>query len=230
MEFFRYPYVSAFVYYYPRPDLWVQRCAGTIVSSWHVITSAFCFTGATLPNYRIRGGSTYSMNGGQVVSIREVVKHPEFVETPRKNDIAVVILQEVFRLSGSLNIMYLPPKNIDIPNGIPATVVSWGFESEQGPIHNSLMAITLTTVPLEQCQQIYADDADIKINEAVICANAANSGVCSGDMGAPLVSGGVLIGVASNHKGCGSQNYPDVFTRIDAYVDWIMEVAVAPSS
>ncbi|CAG9569880.1 unnamed protein product [Danaus chrysippus] len=64
----------------------------------------------------------------------------------------------------------------------------------------------------------------------VICANAVNSGVCTGDMGAPLVSGGVLIGVASNHKGCGSQNYPDVFTRIDAYVDWIMQVAVPPSS
>lgn len=52
--------------------------------------------------------------------------------------------------------------------------------------------------------------------------------MCLGDSGAPMVIGQVVVGISSYFKNCGDSTYPDVFTRIDRYTDWILEVAVAP--
>lgn len=39
-----FPYIASVVYHYPGPNIYVQRCVGAILSSWHVMTSGFCFT------------------------------------------------------------------------------------------------------------------------------------------------------------------------------------------
>ena len=39
-----FPYIVAYTYRYPGPGITVQRCVGALVSSWHVVTSGFCFT------------------------------------------------------------------------------------------------------------------------------------------------------------------------------------------
>ena len=44
-----------------------------------------------------------------------------------------------------------------------------------------------------------------------------------GDSGGPLVLDGEIIGIASFARGC-AMNYPDVFTRVYSYVDWIRNV------
>lgn len=50
-------------------------------------------------------------------------------------------------------------------------------------------------------------------------------GVCRGDNGGPLTSGTSLIGLVSFASGCGA-GFPDVYTRVSAYSDWIMQNTV----
>lgn len=65
---------------------------------------------------------------------------------------------------------------------------------------------------------------------AVFCAAETDKGICFGDAGAPFVSTvfstEALVGISSYYQECGT--YPDVFTRIDQYSNWILEIAAAP--
>ncbi|CAH2099063.1 unnamed protein product [Euphydryas editha] len=221
-----FPYMAAFIYHYPRPDIYIQRCVGSIISSYHVLTTAYCFTGANLENMNIRVGSTNSLEGGQMVGIRNVVQNPNYVESPRAGDIAVVFLAEPIFISNNINIVYLPPAGQNIPDGLPTEIISWGFESEQGPQLENLKTVTVTTIPLADCQASFENE-NVTISDDVICTNAADKGVCTGDSGAPLVYNSVLFGISSVFKDCGSDEYPDVFTRIDSYTEWIVEVTRA---
>lgn len=57
-----------------------------------------------------------------------------------------------------------------------------------------------------------------------ICAYSGinGTGVCHGDSGSPLVYNGKLIGVTSWLYGCAA-GYPDGFTRVSEYIDWIKD-------
>lgn len=223
-----FPYIVALTYYYPRPSITVQRCVGSLLSSWHVLTSGFCFTGADENNFEIRAGSTNSLAGGTVVTLSQVVKHPDYVEAPRVGDVAVVFLQTPLGISSVINVLFLPPQNTYIPDGTSVKIVSWGFEYEGGPQLETLKTINLNKVNNEECQAVYEGSELVDINEGVICANSVGRGTCAGDSGAPMVIGQVVVGISSYYEGCGYDDYPDVFTRIDRYTNWILGVASAP--
>ncbi|MBN4663951.1 trypsin-like serine protease, partial [Escherichia coli] len=94
-----FPYAVAFLYTYPGPGITVQRCVGSLLSSLHVLTSGFCYTGAILENFQIRAGSTSSLTGGTLVGIRTCEKHPGYVESPRRDDIAITFLDRALRIT-----------------------------------------------------------------------------------------------------------------------------------
>ncbi|XP_049881938.1 trypsin, alkaline C-like [Pectinophora gossypiella] len=226
-----FPYIVALVYFYPGPGIYVQRCVGSLISSWHVLTTSFCFIGANLNYMLIRAGSTNSLNGGVLSTVRDVIKHPNYVEAPRQADIAVVVLNFPVSPSDTIGILYLPPLNWYIPDGTSVKIVSWGFESEQGPQLETLKTVNLNKLPLADCQAVYADSDAVVIEDPVICASQPGPiGMCLGDSGAPMVIQNVVVGLASYYQGCGDNAWPDVFTRIDRYTDWILDVAVAPSA
>ncbi|XP_050357228.1 trypsin delta-like [Nymphalis io] len=223
----QFPYISAFVYHYPKPNILIQRCVGSIISSYHLLTSAFCFTGADPNNMRIRVGSTNSLQGGILVDIHEVIKHPDYVELPRTADIAIVKLKDPLRMTDTVNMLFIPPAGTYIPDHLATKIVSWGFESENPSSQlQTLKTITLNKIPLADCQKSFENE-NVTITDAVICARAPGKGICGGDSGAPMVYDSVLLGLASDYKNCTTDEFPDIFTRIDSYTDWIMEVARA---
>ncbi|VVD00361.1 unnamed protein product, partial [Leptidea sinapis] len=156
-----HPYMTALVYYYPRPDIYIQRCVGPLISSWHVLTTAYCFNGAEQSNFQVRAGSTKSMEGGSVTSILEVIEHPDYVLDPRENDIAVVLLATPFSVSDVTNPLLLPPPNVYLPVGTLGTVTGWGFE-----VLDSLKTVTLRTIPLDTCQKAYEGVIGVSIQDS----------------------------------------------------------------
>ncbi|KAJ0171051.1 hypothetical protein K1T71_013250 [Dendrolimus kikuchii] len=220
----RFPYITALTYHYPGAGITIQRCVGALLSSWHVLTTGFCFTGAILTNFEVRAGSTNSLWGGVVVTIGDMVKHPEYVEAPRAGDIAVVILQSPLGISSTVNILFLPPQNTYIPDGESVKIVSWGFEYLGGPQLETLKTINMNKLSLDECAEKYEGNTGVAIVDEVICAGAAGRATCFGDSGAPMVINQVLVGSASYYDSC-SDEYPSVFTRVDRYTNWILEVA-----
>ncbi|XP_045507642.1 phenoloxidase-activating factor 3-like [Colias croceus] len=164
-------------------------------------------------------------------TMRGLLKHPGYVESPRQNDIALVFLQQPFGQSSVIRPLPLPPQDYDLPVGVSGVVAGWGFNAE-GTQHDALQSVVLEKVSLDACAAAYADEEQIDINERVLCAAKENSGACFGDAGAPMVATifntQALVGISSYFKDCGSSEYPDVFTNIASYTDWIMENAVAP--
>ena len=58
------------------------------------------------------------------------------------------------------------------------------------------------------------------------CAGYFNgdNGMCNGDAGGPLVCNGELQGIVSSGYGCAESNFPDLFTRVCEYVEWIEKI------
>ncbi|XP_053618771.1 trypsin-3-like [Plodia interpunctella] len=223
-----YPFVVSIEYYYPGADINIQRCVGSLISSWHVLTSAYCFTGANLENAQVRVGSTTSLSGGNVVSIHDVLKHPDYEQAPRAGDIAIVVLATPVGITDYVNIVYIPPQQTYIPDGYPVEVVSWGFESEEGPQINELKKINSNTISYDECQAAYEDSESVTIYDHVICVAAEGTSLCSGDSGAPMIIGETLVGLSSYHGTC-DDTTPNVFSRIDRHTGWILEHAVPPT-
>ncbi|CAL4096333.1 unnamed protein product, partial [Meganyctiphanes norvegica] len=67
------------------------------------------------------------------------------------------------------------------------------------------------------------------LDATTLCAGGGlNMDVCRGDSGGPLVlREGVEkeqeIGIVSAGIGCGDPNFPGIYTRTDAYINWLDE-------
>lgn len=85
-----------------------------------------------------------------------------------------------------------------------------------------LQRVDIPVVNLQQCTNIYATlGADV--TSAMFCAGSFTGefDACFGDTGGPLVSDGMLIGLASWGYGCAEYGYPGVYTSISAVRSWI---------
>ncbi|XP_075987437.1 trypsin beta-like [Anticarsia gemmatalis] len=225
-----FPYAISILYRYPMAGITIQRCVGSLISSFHVLTSGFCFTGAILSNMQIRAGSTSSMTGGTLVAVSGFEKHPTYSETPRAGDIAVLFLARALGMSNTINVLFLPPAFFNIPDGTSLKVVSWGFESEQGPQMELLKEGYFNKMNVFECQNKFSGLEDqVTITEDVICAQAPGKAICRGNSGAGMVINNVIIGTSSYHQTC-TDEYPSVFARVDRYTNWILEVAAAGPS
>lgn len=90
--------------------------------------------------------------------------------------------------------------------------------------------MTVSGVPLEQCNQVYSSQ-NIVLTPSQLCAGGVKGfDSCRGDSGGPLM--GIdsttgkpywfLAGVVSfGPSPCGLQGWPGVYTRMSDYVDWI---------
>lgn len=57
----------------------------------------------------------------------------------------------------------------------------------------------------------------------VLCTQAKDAGICKGDIGGPLITlDYTLVGIASWKIDC-AQGYPDAFTNVVAYIDFIQQ-------
>lgn len=75
----------------------------------------------------------------------------------------------------------------------------------------------------EQCRETEGNDEWVH-NSTVCTFRPAGRGTCHGDSGGPLIAGGELVGIASwVQLPCGSP-FPDGFTRVSSFIDWIEEV------
>lgn len=94
-----------------------------------------------------------------------------------------------------------------------------GFEVEP----EALMCTDTQTLTNEECRFRHHPSTALFIHESSICTfTKVEQGICVGDSGGPLISGGEQIGVVSWGVPC-AQGIPDVYARVSSYRDWILE-------
>lgn len=163
----------------------------------------------------VRAGSIELHTGGDVYDVEDIIPHPRFSSWTTENDIGLIKLASPLVFSDFVQPIALETE--DVGNGEPATLCGWGYTSYPGSVPNYLQFVELETISLSQCKSLL----DTIIYDSQICTlTHVGEGACSGDSGGPLVSNGKQIGVVSWGQPC-AIGYPDVFSRVSSFIDWI---------
>ncbi|OAD61523.1 Venom protease, partial [Eufriesea mexicana] len=216
----------------PAQPKWL--CGGSLISARHVLTAAHCAIRDDL--YVVRIGDLYlnRIDDGAhpvQVEIESKVIHPEYTSKLFVNDIAVLRLAEEVPFTEHVYPICLPVEDNLRDNSfyryLPF-VAGWGAIANRGPASDILMEVQIPVVSNEACEQAYSRFKVAKIDDRVLCAGYARGGkdACQGDSGGPLMLPRRLyfyqIGVVSYGFKCAEPGFPGVYTRVTAFLDFII--------
>uniref|UniRef100_A0A1L8EG64 Putative chymotrypsin-1 n=1 Tax=Haematobia irritans TaxID=7368 RepID=A0A1L8EG64_HAEIR len=197
-------------------------CGGSIISENYVITAGHCVsevaaTSVAPSRVSVRVGSINQFAGGQIVSCKSVVIHPSYGNF--LHDVAIVALAEPLEFNEKVNKVTLASAEDVYEEGTPVTVTGWGL-METGSSPYKLQHATLSVLSAPECEL----QAGYGYDSVLCLQHPDNVGICRGDYGTGVVSGGKLIGVGSFSFGTCGTKYPDVSTKVSFYNDWINSV------
>ena len=208
-------------------------CGGTLIDPQYVVSAAHCVVGQSFnpSDYLIRVGAHnmaqqgfYSGTVYRVVSLRV---HEQYVNAESGYDVSIMRLSTAVAVSDTVNVICLPSSaNLDLPTYQPVVISGFGVTSEGGRVSSTLQQAVIQFLPT--CGNVY-DSFD---SNSQLCAGLRRGGrdSCQGDSGGPLVyqprrsSQWVLIGITSYGNGCARINYPGVYTKVSAYLSWILRI------
>ncbi|KAJ8918092.1 hypothetical protein NQ315_011549 [Exocentrus adspersus] len=201
------------------------RCGGSIIARTWVLTSAECLTPGFVYPVKVRIGTSFLLEGGQILDVQEFIRHPDYNPDTGNNDIALLRMDQPIPLSEFVQIIRLPDNGNDSLEGRIGTVTGWGATTKSGPTSSVLRVVDVPVVNLEACKVAY-NGSDWIVSDRMLCAGPwdGGKGVGDGDKGGALVVDSVLVGIFSwfSTDSAETEN-PGVYTNVGAYRDWITE-------
>merc|ERR550539_2116256 len=214
-------------------------CGGTILDEKTVMCAAHCFTkGQSMSGYYVTAGVTNRNDGsGQTIEIANGVWNSAMPYSGNNNDFIILKLSSALSFNENVGAACLPePGFAPDSTGETCVVSGWGtLNSGANSLPTNLQWVAVPTVTNAQCAQAYPNT----ITSSMICAGLPEGGKdsCQGDSGGPFVcekdSKAVLTGVVSFGIGCALAEYPGVYARVTAVLDWVkanMESGTGPTN
>jgi len=202
-------------------------CGGAILSSRAIMSAAHCFLNAdgtnVNPEYIVILVGTNNLSLlGQTHSVSQIISHEEYDRNSKENDLAILIT--VTKITMNENTKPIAIWTKYVRKGAPLTLTGFGaLSSNTENVTSVMQIIQLNDFDMETCKYAYRNVRPL-FDSQLCTFTSAGEGSCYGDSGAPLVldfyKDPVLVGIASFGIPCAA-GYPDVFTRISAFVDWI---------
>ncbi|KAF5287787.1 hypothetical protein FQA39_LY15723 [Lamprigera yunnana] len=194
-----------------------HNCGGSIISADSILTAGHCLW-AKISNQLTVAVGTNKNNEGVRHSVINHYWHPHFNYISLENDVGIVKLST--KISYNDRTLPIALETVEVGDNIACVVSGWGytaFPESATPV--DLHYVDLITYPLSNCRS----NSLREVFDTNICTfTRYGQGTCYGDSGSPLVANDKQIGIVSWGQPCGV-GYPDVFTKVAAFSDWIKE-------
>ncbi|XP_046440497.1 trypsin-like isoform X2 [Daphnia pulex] len=200
-------------------------CGGFVYSNYFVLTAASCLIGRSEWDVAVVVAQ-YSLilqdPEENRIQARTFYINPEYNETYRTNDLALIKLNQPITYGLYVNFSYYDEVNDTYTS---AEVMGWGAIMDGGPPSTKLRK-AIVSLPAD-CQSYGIEEF---VLNTMICAGIHDLGQdrsspCEFDQGSPLVQGDYVVGIASKNRGCGGNFAPTIYTRLAAFYPWISNVA-----
>uniref|UniRef100_A0A182NCA8 Phenoloxidase-activating factor 2 n=1 Tax=Anopheles dirus TaxID=7168 RepID=A0A182NCA8_9DIPT len=211
-------------------DTYSFVCGGSLINPRFVVTTAHNTEGKSNLIARFGEWDTGTINEPypqKEISVRDIIKHPEYVQNPIANDIALLLLAENVEYTRHIQPICLP-QNTD--NFVERRCISNGWGTVGGIYATIMKKVSLPVLSRDNCTRMlrYAGlGPRYQLAQGFMCAGGEhNIDTCKGDGGSPLAceteSGSyVLAGIVSWGIGCGGVNFPGVYVEVSKYLQWI---------
>lgn len=195
-------------------------CGGWMHSVKWVVSAAHCTIGRSIADTIVVVGTNTLSEGGQEYELSRIINHPGFRPTDMEDNLS--LLEILYEIDLYINVRPIPMATENLVGTTTGFVAGWGSIENPGNFSDSLRWVSQATLTNEECRERHSLVNREYINDHMICTNNQRGvGMCLGDAGSALVSGGVVIGTVSwGYGGCGA-GYPDVYTRVSYYAPWI---------
>lgn len=219
-------------------------CGGSIISQGFVLTAAHCVSSKSASGIvPAKPDAVYAVFGGDNVSemledkdirpVSDLYIHPDYNGKNGNSDIAVLKLARPLDVDPTSIITLASPQMERALMGdyTCARVTGYGV-TEDGETSEDLLGVNLRIRPESECRKFISKFRGARFTGGLLCAGypAGNRTSCQGDSGGPLViregpTGLVQVGVVAwGAEGCDGRGNYGVYTRVSAFVPWILKV------
>ncbi|CAO1362477.1 unnamed protein product [Diamesa serratosioi] len=166
-------------------------------------------------------------------NVKNIIIHEGFQFTKaRPNNIALLHLEKPVKLGQHINIICLPPPNVNYDNKM-CEATSWGknkFDDATTEFPTIVKRTEMKILPKAECEVKY-EIMNPPMNDlppGIICAGGGDTDTCLGHGGSPLVRSDEYnsyyqVGIVAWGLGCKKPDVPIAYTEVSFYVNWINE-------
>ena len=218
-----------------------ERCGGTLVDRFHVVTAAHCVYREQPKNLLVLTGtqSLATAAGGTRHKIAQIKVHPSYDDETQDYDVAVITLTTPAAGIAFFAELLTPAQESTLAaTGEKAFVIGWGSTIPSGggyPI--KLKQVMVPIFARTDCNDRNSYDGEVSAR--MICAGypAIKRDSCDGDSGGPLIVRDnqgrwrMQAGIVSwGAFPCAALNQPGVYSRVAVLSPWIRTVISSDAS